>query len=166
MKRAGFWRGRPRPRCGTDTCAKVRSIKVTPAADADSRACLCGKLRAGRELDSGMFTRGTPWPSATTIHFVSLPFLVGRTQGALFWPGQSCRRQRACPGLEPGFRLGQAVLGDRGVSERPAMFYTRPLAPPRGTDAAGRCWEKDGTLPGFSSGRRCEGAARCLRNGG
>ena len=117
MRRSGFCLGRPRPRRGADTRARVRSIKVTSAGDADSRR----------------FPKATPWPSATTLHSVPLPFLAAPTQCPLFWPGQSCRRQRLRP--------NPVALGGRGVRARRAMPSARPADLPRRADGANRCWE-------------------------
>lgn len=70
-KRSGRFLGLPGPFLGTLICSSVCPTSFTSAGDAEAR-----------ELPKGI-----PEPSATTIHFVPLPFLVLPTQGPPFFAG-------------------------------------------------------------------------------
>ncbi len=63
------------------TCSSTPSTRVTSAGDALAVA----------------HARGTPWPSATTIHFVPLPRLVFPTSEPLFLREQNFHQQRLHP---------------------------------------------------------------------
>jgi hypothetical protein len=73
IARWGFFRRCPGPSRGTATVSRVGSRRVTSAGDTDAKRV----------------PTGTPWPSATAIHFAPLPRVVFPTQAPCFRRGNA-----------------------------------------------------------------------------
>ncbi len=144
MRHSGFCLVRLRPRRGTAIRARVRSIKVTSAGDADSRR----------------FPKGTPWPSATTLHcvpFRTLALLGGADTRPPFLAGAKLPSAKASAQSQ----LASAIeVSEQGAPCRQPDLLLFPAA----RTAANRCWARDRRRAGLCSARYCEGPTRCPRN--